>query len=517
MDFATVNLKLTKPNNYKKMKSINKLAVVALLALASVGSASATTVNVIHVTGSTAFRVADVTAEVSYLNGLGSGGVTAAFVQAAPSLPSQPADALTNTSTSVIYGPVVSGVQTVFENAFNGSIIGTEQATCNGSGNTPAEPKFMLASYWSSLATAVTVGNSTTPASGGYNPASGSTSSYTYPGGSTENVQPDIAFADVFNDAVQQIIGNFNTSYTQNLTPSGTTASQVVGIIPFVFVCTGSTDVTSKLSGLDMDPQKFTQLWNNGTLPLSFFTGSTGDSTITAYALGRDVDSGTRGTALMETGFGLNGSGNAAINNEVTQYFPYDNSTDANNDQSSSTGTGTYVSKGEVGDSSAPVIGYMNPVPPDAVGGYSMPEGDGGYNSGGNLAIAFCTPFSGLTNTALFTYLGVFDAQNALAVSSNKPFLMSYNGVTFNPTVGAGVPANVQAIESGKYTFWGYEHMFTTTSSSAPSVTAAAQLKSLLLGGLDQLASAGVPIASMQVERTDDGEPVTKIVGTNPY
>jgi hypothetical protein len=473
------------------MKPINKLAVAALLALSSAGLASAG-INVIHVTGSTAYRAADITAETTYLNGItGTGGVKAEYFDTGSSA------SLNHAAYSCIYGPVPSsGNQTVFENYFNGSVGGDEALVV------PVTLGFPSSTTYASSATAVTVGSASAASTGGT--AFGNNTGF-----ATDTVAPDIAFSDVFFDTATQIINQSTDTNTL-----GTPTDNIVGVVPFVFVANGSTDISAKLSGLTMTPQLFTYLWESGTIPLSFFTGVTTDSTSTVYALGRDIDSGTRSTALAETGYGLNGSGNIDVNNGIVQYFPYDNATDGNNDVAAGGDTVT----GVIGDSTAAgtVIGAMNFVPEENLDAYEMPTGDGGYYSGGNLATALSATYSGsITKTALMTYLGVSDAKTALTSSVQAAQLMSYNGVTFipNPTSGQ-LAANAALIYSGKYSFWGYEHEFYFGSNTAPVGVAALGIKGQLNGGIDVLASAGVTIASMQVYRPDDGEAVNT---GNPY
>lgn len=480
------------------MKSINQMAVAAVLALSSAGVASAVAPNVIHVTGSTAYRTADVTAEVNYLNSIaGTGGVKAEYFDTGSS------SSLNHAAYSVIYGPVPSsGAQTIFENYFNGSIGGDEALVV------PSTLGFPSQSSYSTTASAVVLGSTTTASTGGTSFGSNS-------GFATETVAPDVAFSDVFFDTATQIISA--TSDPAEPNTKGTPTDRVVGVVPFVFVANGTTDITSKLSGLTMTPQLFNQLFSNGTLQLSFFTGVTTDSTGIVYALGRDVDSGTRSTALAETGFGLSGSGNTTVNSAVNQFYPFDNTSDATTDQGTLNST-----TGVIGDSSGAgtVIGAIAPVPAETIDGYDMAEGDGGYYSGGNLAAAMSSTFNqtattGKTTfakTALMTYLGVSDAKTALNSTTYPAKLMSYNGVTFDPTVTTS--ANESLIYSGKYTFWGYEHEFYFGAGGSAVDTAAAGVQSELNSGFDQIASAGVTIASMQVGRSDDGLAVSF---GNPY
>jgi hypothetical protein len=310
-----------------------------------------------------------------------------------------------------------------------------------------------------------------------------------------DQVSPDIAFSDVTFSTADQII-KASTDKTNNQ-PAGTA---IVGVVPFVFVANASTDVTD-LAGLSMDPQKFTYTWQSqGSMLLSFFTGVNADEATTVYPLGRDVDSGTRGTALAETGYGLNGSG--IITSPVYQYYPYASTTAANND----TTTGVV---GVDSTLSNPTIAALNFVPAESIDGYSMPTGDGGYYSGGNLATGMSTTFaSGVTNTVLVTYLGVSDAKSALTPTvtgtNNRQAatLMAYNGVTFSPTASSAT--NSSLIYEGKYTFWGYEHL--NYKSGASSISSS--LQTSLNSGVDQLSSNNVTIAGMEVSRSNDGQNV---------
>ena len=462
------------------MKLTNKLAMAALLALSGAGVASAQTV--VHVTGSTAYRVADVSAEVAVC-----GGTSAKAIYWGSSL--------TGANYSIVYGTTY-----IFENFFNGSIAGDEALV------TPTALAFPKASAYSSTATNVTTAGAapSTVAAGGQI----ETAPTVWPTGITvDNSNPDVAFSDVNFDSAQQII-------LASSTPSSNTPvnSAIVGIVPFVFVGSGTTDIsTTTLAGLSMDPQKFTYLYSTpAKATLSLFTGNSADATTKVYGLGRDVDSGTRGTALAETGYGLTGSGN--LSNGVVQYYPYDNSTDAGNDQTAGENDSTGVAgfnalTGVCGiDSGATSIGYISYVPQESVDGYLMADGDGGYYSGGNLAAGISTGFaSSMTKTVLMTYLGVSDAVKALTTGTNHASLMSYNGSKFDPTsTGAGT-TNSAKIYYGQYTFWGYEHEF-YTSAVAGAVAGTNGLQGKLTGGLDQLSSNQVTFAGMQVTRTDDGQ-----------
>ena len=447
------------------MKSINKTALAALLALSSAGLASAQTY---HVTGSTAYRVADVTAEVAVC-----GGATAKATYYGSSLTGANYSVVTNSSGSI-----------KFENFFNGSIAG-DQALVK-----PIALTFPTATDFPPT-TISTAGSNTVAANGGTIKAAPDNGTLVGSPYATETVAPDLSFSDVSFATAQQII-KAAVPPTNN-SPAG---SVIVGIVPFVFVANGSSDVTSKLTGLSMDAQKFTYGWSSiGSEKLSFFTGSNADEAITVFPLGRDVDSGTRATALAETGYTLNGSGSSTVTQPVVQYYPYATQTAADNN----------TLDGVVGldaQLTSPTIGALNFVPAETVDGYFMDTGDGGYLSGGNLATGMSTAFSGVTNTAVVTYLGVSDAKAALTASGTNrqaAKLMAYNGITFDPTVNSA--ANSSKIYEGQYTFWGYENLFYKSGFSG----IAGQLQTALIGGLDQLSSTGVTFAGMKVNRADDG------------
>jgi len=200
------------------MKSINKMAVVAALALSSAGVASATTY---HVNGSTAYRVADVSAEVAYCNA--NGGAQATFY----------GSSLTGANYSVVQNPTAS---IKFENYFNGSVAGDE-ALVDGVTkiNFPSATDFPPT-------TVGTIGSSTTASSGG-TPEAAPTNNTTLAPYAVDNATADIAFSDVAFSTAQQII-LASTDHT-TATPTG---DLQVGIVPFVFVANGSSDVYSKLT-----------------------------------------------------------------------------------------------------------------------------------------------------------------------------------------------------------------------------------------------------------------------------
>ncbi len=189
----------------------------------------------------------------------------------------------------------------------------------------------------------------------------------------------------------------------------------IIGVVPYVFVANGSSDVYGELSSsLSIDPQKFTYIWSSvASTTLSFLTGNSLDQATTIYPLGRDVDSGTRATALAETGYGLTGSG--VIITPVVQYYPYA-STGASSADNNTTGV--------IGNDTTltnPTIAALNLVPANTVDGYTEVQGNGGYNAGGNAATGVSTSFApGTTNTVIITYLGASDGKSAITASGTN-------------------------------------------------------------------------------------------------
>ena len=468
------------------MKSKSTLALAAALALTGAGIASAQTY---HVSGSTAYRVADVSAEVNFLIS-SKGSAVAAYS----------GSSLTGANTSVIQ----SGDGSVtFENVFNGSILGDESVsgvTVTGNGNKIAFPTTTGLTL-----SAATQATTTAAASGGTPVASFTNEAATF---------CDIAFSDVSFATAQKVI-KLATSTTASANNGGT-----VGIVPFVFVANPSSDVTDFGSStvttgsvtsatetvtVSVTPQNFSNLYGNAAVAGSIFTGLASDSGVTVLATGRDIDSGTRATALAETGYLLKGSGAAAVTGVVSQVYPLDAS-------------GNIV--GNVGN--GPIDNFEQ-VPAATVDGISLTAGDSGYASGGNLAKALSTiQDSNSTATVFVGYLGVSDAFTALTANASGRVaakLLAYNGSSFNPAgsttaSGFATPTDLTKIYEGQYTYWGFEHVYFNSNnagtsgnqnSANPSSVVTSLVSELNTDGIDVLSSAGVHAASMVVSRSDDG------------
>ena len=101
-------------------------------------------------------------------------------------------------------------------------------------------------------------------------------------------------------------------------------------------------------------------------------------------------------------------------------------------------------------------------------------------------------------------YLGTGDADANLlnAGNPNLGIELSYNGTTLG-NVG-GDYNTVTALTEGKFSYWGYEHMYYNAS------TIAAGTQTVADGIANQLKTtdAVVRLTSMQVKRDTDGAPV---------
>lgn len=188
-----------------------------------------------------------------------------------------------------------------------------------------------------------------------------------------------------------------------------------VGVVPFKWVASFGAPEGLK----NVTPQLASAVFLAGQLPLSLFTGVSADVTTPVFAIGRDFDSGTRLTAVAETGIG--------VASALFQYKPAH--------------TGTKTSS-------------QVPWPHDTLLGIPYDDGNGGFNSGGSLAdeMRFQTTGADTIGGYYITYLSVGDAARATSTGTagaGNAKELTYNGVAYSET----------AVREGQYTFWGYEHL----------------------------------------------------------
>lgn len=362
-----------------------KFAVAALLAVAA-SSLHAQT-EAVYLTGSTAYRSA-VIAELTNLFG-------------APV-----ASSGSNQGVWVGTDPVTTAPINVFT-SFTGSEGGIQTTDQNGTG--------LAISFLS------------------YN---GSPATHIPDGTFSDTFQASSAFNGTFQGKTYPALTAANTGVPTATGPAGT-----IGLVPFNFVLSpfNPADTTGQTNGTtgayingwnalnNITAQQARVLFTSGTLPMSFFTGSTLDANTTVYAFGRDPDSGTRLTALAETGIGIGFQ-------TVKQYAPY------------SAAANTIAN---VINSFPATVDHVAPYPSGTVNGVFYNTGNNSYNSGGNLSKALSNTFPLVSGNPAYAiaYLGTSDAATTLG---NGGKLLTYNGNAYtNANIGIG-----------NYTFWGYEHAY---------------------------------------------------------
>jgi hypothetical protein len=461
------------------MKSLKFLAAATLLAGVLAQHAAAVTTH-IYITGSSAFRSAAIAAigSVTHLgntsgtNGIVAGGGTGndtTYTNATP-----PAGTATNgtQNTSFIWeGGFItnsdsSTTPVTVCATFTGSQAGC--ATCLGSlaipflpdGSTGTANKSAYLDAQGGLPNVTT----TTYHDSGNNPHTG------FYATTVEQI-PDMAFSDVFQGTTP-----FNGSLALG-TPFNTTATfasgndNQVGFVTFKWLAsknfplgTGSTGVSEgpvfgsgyRVSSISVEPNSLNILFTGGSIPLSQLTGSTTDQHTIIFPTGRNPDSGTRATALADSGVGVIAT--------LLQYQP----------TSSSGAVTSHV---------------LYPV--ETIAGLSTgTAGNSGEATGGTLRgyMALTLPATGLTGesgstTAAYyvTYLGTGDAGNAAVLGIGTE--LSYKGVPFSIT----------AIYQGQYTFWAIEHLYDRGDLTG----AQAQTESNIVTALNNTATSGLSKAGI--------------------
>ena len=282
---------------------------------------------------------------------------------------------------------------------------------------------------------------------------------------------PDVAMSDSFQSS-SAFFGLYRGVTYPTLTES---PNSPVGIVPFKFLA--SKGAPASLTNITS--QQARALFGAGALPLAFFTGNAADETSTIVATGRDPDSGTRLTTFAEVGLGPQAS--------VKQYQPQD-------------------SAGNLVKTVGTNIARFVPWPASVINGIPVAVFNGGYASGGDLTkgIANNTP-AGFT---VVSYAGVGDADtNALP---NGAIELGYNGVTLGNA--GGNYNNAAVLTEGKYTFWGFEHLYYRSATGGTTAGTVADTIANKLKTVD----AQVLLTSMKVERITDGSVVFPTYTTVP-
>ena len=411
------------------------------LLLASVGIANAQTPH-LYVTGSTAYRnpvehalLAQFDAGVVYGYDGGSFGG----------------------QHDTIYSGTIGGTAWIIATSWSGSEAGIQ--TVSGGGSIPFLNDNQIASCTTSGNGALrnVTGDTTAQSDSVFSPA-------------------DMAMSDTLQSA-SEFQGLFHSVTYPTLTEA---TNSPVGINVFKFIANKGSSLTGVTS------QQIRKLYAAGKLPLAFFTGNNADETSTVYVTGRNPDSGTRVTALLESGTGT------ALTS-VVQYQPFHS------------GAGLQGSG---------VVDALNPYPAGTVNGISISTGNNGYSSGGNLVKSLNSDFTnggsslGVTvgsshyNTtpsnghslSMIGYASSNDADGQIALGVVE---LSYNGVK----VGVSTDYNTNTLlTEGQYTFWSKEHVYPGLSEDASHLT----LINAIASTIPNQAGA-VKISNMKVTRAADG------------
>jgi hypothetical protein len=379
----------------KNTKSI----LLAVIAAAAVGSASAQSTNIvprnqINLAGSTAFRSVHLKELNTYALGQ---GYTLVASDSSPSA---------GTGSLALYSKLVSsatnaktGVVTETRDFINARFGGSEGGTLlAGSKNTQG--------FYGLRQTGV-----------GSSPV----------GVCTNNMPATITYSDC-----DQSVGCFSGNKGALAKVAKLTSVGNLPALNFVF-CT-----TKDFPASNITDRQAAALYTRGHLPLSFFTGNPGDGTNGVYALGRNLDSGTRTAILTEIGVGSL----ARINQ-----FDYNVSSNS-----------------------------LFQTPAGTLPGISFVAGMGGDSSGGDVTtkIAASTSLTGANvvggspytgKVYLIGYSGTPDVNGSKGLKA-----LSYNGTApYVPTPHAstvGFQTNFNGIANGTYSLFSIGKVYVNTKNS---------------------------------------------------
>jgi hypothetical protein len=424
---------------------INRFILAGLLAAASITGASAQT---IHIIGSTAYRAGVNDAIRSILAPGYTWGTTAATTTNA---------ALGGASTCIWNGTIKSGLTgagTAIEirTAFSGSIAGAADLAQG------TQAKFIP---HQTLSTAGTPNLS-----------------------ATELDTPDFAWTDtdvatdelVCKNAVSRAA--YNALASAGLKEAGGAGSEGQGIVYFELVeealTSGSTSPFTSISTDDL-----ATLAQNGFISLAQLSGTDTANNESTYIVltGRSEDSGSRANTFACAFEGATSSIGALTQQQYQPAYSGAFQTYSDNGAKEATGSAT-VEEGGTGSTLTslalwPAGWGLNS---DTTIYWAKAGLGGGFNSGGNLALAlsatnpittvsFTDPNSGNTATAVYlvTYLAGADAATCVAgepttlnTTNAQATRIAYNGVLYSQA----------AVLNGSYNIWGYEHAYYLPSAT---------------------------------------------------
>ena len=299
-----------------------------------------------------------------------------------------------------------------------------------------------------------------------------------------ENYLADIAMSEC-----SQASTGFNTpTLTENR----------VAVVPFEWVANnGSPQITL----LTMTPL-LAQALLSGGMPLSQFTRDPADSGVTVYALGRDFNSGTRLSCLAEVGIPFRGSVQHIQPQITGTAGASDSSVNALKLWPAATVLGENFPIGASGFASGGTLADILATPNSSTA--ATPSGADGVQFGPGWLVA---------------YLGRDDAARACKttnISNNTAHRMRWNGYTDweGGIQSNGYPNTYKdvSIQEGAYTAWEYEYLYYRSNYSGNGKLIADTISSQLL--LNTPSPTGIKLSTMNVSRPVEGGLVTY---GNPY
>ncbi len=541
--------KIKKENrlNINLMKLLTRFSL--LLAVASIASSAAAADTYLYITGSTAYRQHTHQAILNYLgstdyNVPSSGSATATLPTGGVYGYSGSNWASAKAATFIIG---TAGSRTIIKTSWSGAEAGIQAVTSPGTVSVKFLPMLLEAGSSQTGNPALTNAG----ASGQDDP--------TASGKAFEAHAADACMSDSYQSS-----SRFTAPTLTDCVCNGTNTSPV-GLVPFFWVIGKGAP-----AGItNMDPNQAQGLYKGaGFTSAQMFSGNTADSAIRIYALGRDIDSGTRVIALAESGVGINSTikqwrPNLPVGSSAVTAFaavPTANTYDVTAGSNSVTVTGsmanialgqtvvnaTYFATGTIVASlvdathftvaksdgtastalvSAPGVSltitanagykqttgiqgalskYYSQYPIQVINGVSSLLVGQGGESSGGNLVTALKANSIDAAGYGIAYLGLSDAVSAVVGGARA---LTYSGVQCWTSGSALSFATFDAtnIKLGTYKFWGYEHLFYNDSTISADVKAIADGIGTKLFTTD----AQIKIdGSVKVIRNTDGSPV---------
>ena len=266
----------------------------------------------------------------------------------------------------------------------------------------------------------------------------------------------DIAFSDVYQATTPFSDGGVNYN---DMTDT------LVGIVGFKWMASKNFPYASNTK--TMTPQFANYLFTTGFAPLSMLSGVAAD-TATLFATGRNPDSGTRYTAILETKIGLDAS--------LKQYKPT-------------------ISAGAVTSHVLYPIETINGISTNTAG--NSGEVTGAIlrgNMTNTLNLGLTDQLAGSTANYYITYLSVGDAGTVITGGGKE---LNYNGVAWGNT----------AVATGQYQFWCGEHCMWVTDVAGFGGSLVTKIKSYTTAS-GKLGTGAQKLSDLAVFRDADGGPI---------